>query len=136
MRNSLRSASELRASSTMKFTASAAKFFVRIISRPMHSNRAMRLAAFLQIALMIFFRAPEFRRRLDLRHDRPAKTSALANLFFGCVCRCLLPERMIEDRGAILRADIGPLAIQRGWIVIGPRNTNQFIVSNIRRNEL
>ena len=78
----------------------------------------MRLAAFLQIALMIFFRAPEFRGRLNLRHDRPAKTSALADLFFRSFRRRLLRGRMKEDHGAILRADIGPLSIQRGRIVI------------------
>src|SRR3712207_5433602 len=41
------------------------------------SDRAMRETALLQVALVVFFRAVELRRRLDLRHDRPPKASAL-----------------------------------------------------------
>lgn len=45
------------------------------------SDRAMRLAAFLQVALMIFFRAPECGYGFDLRHDRAAKAPTLIDLF-------------------------------------------------------
>ncbi len=98
----------------------------------MHSNRAMRLAALFEVALMVFFRAIKFRGRLNLRHDRPAKTSALVDLFFRCLRRCLLRGRMIEDHGAILRSDVWPLVIQSGRIVVRPKNIEKFIVANLR----
>ena len=56
-------------------------------SRRTSSDRAMGLAALLQITLMIFFRAVEGRRRLDLRHDRARETcrfvSSAAFVRFG-----------------------------------------------------
>src|SRR5947207_3367971 len=73
IRNSCRSASALWARSTIKLAASATKFFVRITSPAMRLDRAVRLAAFFQIALVIFFRPPELQRRLDLGHDRSIK---------------------------------------------------------------
>ena len=45
------------------------------------SDRAMRLAALLQIALMIIFCAPECGYGFDLRHDRAAKAATLVDLF-------------------------------------------------------
>src|SRR6266487_4332872 len=45
---------------------------------------------------MIFFRAPEFRRRFDLRYHWPAKTPAHIDLFPGCFRRRLLLGRMIK----------------------------------------
>jgi hypothetical protein len=36
----------------------------------------MRLAALLQVTLMIFFRAPEFRRGFNLRYDWPIEAAA------------------------------------------------------------
>ena len=37
----------------------------------------MRLAALLQITLMIFFGAPELRGRFNVRHDGPIESTAL-----------------------------------------------------------
>ena len=55
------------------------------------SNRTVRLAALLQVTLMIFLRAPEFRCRLDLRHDWTIKTAAFFHFFFRSGrCRFLL----------------------------------------------
>src|SRR5213078_4767129 len=43
-------------------------------------NRTVRSSALFQITLMIFFRAPESRRRLDLCHDRTLKLPTLLRL--------------------------------------------------------
>lgn len=92
----------------------------------------MRLAALGEIALVIFFRAPKLRRRLDLRHDRPRKPAALVDLVLGCFRHGFLFGRMIENHGAILRADIGALAIQCRWIVFRPENIEQIFVTDLR----
>ncbi len=47
---------------------------------PTFSNGAVRLATLFQIALVIFFRAPELRSGLDLRYDRSIKSAAFADL--------------------------------------------------------
>src|SRR5207249_9366931 len=54
--------------------------YVPIHSR-LKSDRAMRLSALLQITLMIFFCAPERRRRFNLRYHRPGKTAAHIDFF-------------------------------------------------------
>ena len=46
------------------------------------SNRAMRLAAFLQVVLMIFFSSPERWSGFDLRHDWAIEPAALPQFFF------------------------------------------------------
>src|SRR5436305_14687659 len=43
-----------------------------------------------RVALMIFFRAPEFRSGFNLGDDRTAKAPALVQLFLGNFCCCLL----------------------------------------------
>jgi hypothetical protein len=42
----------------------------------------MRLAAFLQVVLMIFFSAPERWSRFNLRHDWAIEAAALFQFFF------------------------------------------------------
>src|SRR4029077_10720721 len=116
----------------MKFAASATKFCVRRISRPMHSNRAVRLATLFQVALMIIFRAPKFRRRLNLRDDRTIKATAHADFFFGSFGRGFLLEGMIKNYGSILRPDIRTLSIQRGLIVIRRENVEQLTIADWR----
>jgi hypothetical protein len=96
----------------------------------------MRLTALFKVALMIFFRAPEGRRRLDLRHDWPIETSVLLQLAFrGFGGRSLL-RRMIKDHGSILLSNIGPLPIQRRRIVVRPENIKQLVVTDLRWIEL
>src|SRR5256714_15464619 len=68
----------------MNLAASATKFFVRITSPAMRLDRAVRLAALFQIALVIFFRAPELRCGLDLGYDRPIESSALSLVYSPC----------------------------------------------------
>jgi hypothetical protein len=92
----------------------------------------MRLTAFFKVALMIFFRAPEFRRRLDLRHDWPIETSVLLQLAFRGFGDVSLLRRMIKDHGTILPSNVGPLSIQRRRIVIRPENIKQLVVIDLR----
>src|SRR3569623_415731 len=40
---------------------------------------------------------------------------------------------MIEDGRTVLRAPIGALAVQRGWIVVIPENIEQFAVADAFR---
>src|SRR5205823_8651483 len=91
------------ARSRMKLAASAAKSFVRMTSPANRLNRAVRLAALFQIALVISFGAPEFRRRLDPRDDRAIEFSTFANLSLRRFGRSSLFRRMIKDHRAILR---------------------------------
>jgi hypothetical protein len=95
----------------------------------------MRLTALREIALVIFFRAPEFRSRLDLRHDRARKASAPVDFFFRGFRHRFLFGRMIKNRRTILRADIRPLSIQRRWIMVRPEDIEQLFVTNLCRIE-
>lgn len=71
----------------------------------------MRLAAFLEVPLMIFFSAPERWSGFDLRHDWAIEPAALLQFFFGSVSRGLLLGRMIENHRPILRSDVRALPI-------------------------
>src|ERR1022692_3724755 len=42
---------------------------------------------------------------------------------------------MIENSGAILRADVGPLSIQGCWIVVRPENVENLLVTDLSRIE-
>src|SRR5947208_12459951 len=66
-------------------------------------DRAVRLAAFFQVALVIFFRAPELWSRLDLRYDRAIEFAALVYFLSRCFGRGFLFRRMVKDHRAILR---------------------------------
>ena len=59
----------------------------------------MSLAALRQVTLVILFRAPEFRCRLDLGHDRAiGKSRGLPQFFFRLLSRRFLLRRMIKNR--------------------------------------
>ena len=96
----------------------------------------MRLAALFQIALVVFFRAPEIRRRLDLGYDRPIEFAALSYFLLRLFSGGFLFRRMIEDHGTILGADVRALPIQSRRIVVGPKNVEELIVTDLRRVEL
>src|SRR5438874_13763197 len=93
----------------------------------------MRKTAFFQVTLMIFLRPEEFWRRFDLGHNLALESSALCHRILGFFRRGLLLRRMIKNNGAILCANIGPLAIQRRRIMICPENVEQFAIGNFRR---
>ena len=96
----------------------------------------MRLAALLQVALVIFLGTPEFWRGLDLRDDRPIKFPARHQFFLRLFRGSLLFGLIIKNDRAILRSNVGSLSIQRRRVVIRPKNIEQFVVANLRRIEL
>src|SRR5262245_28615137 len=129
-----------RACSRMKAAASATKFLERMafgaaLTLVSHSNRAMRLAAFLQIMLMIFFRAPERWSGFDPRHDWPIKPAALLQFFFRSASGGVLLWRMIENDRAILRSNIRALPVQCRGVMIGPENIQELVIAHLRRIE-
>src|SRR5215471_11750351 len=75
------------------------------------SDRAVRLATFFEIALMIFLRAPELWVGLNLRNDGPFEFPAFCQLLLRCFSRSFLLRRMVEDDCAILRPHIRPLSV-------------------------
>ena len=96
-----------------------------------HSNRAMRLAAFLQVVLMIFFSAPERWSGFDLRHDWAIEPAALLQFFFRSVGGGLLLRGMIKNYRSILHAHIGALPVQRGGIMVRPEKIQKFVVADL-----
>src|SRR5262249_57812183 len=71
-----------------------------------YSDRAVRLAALFQIALVIVLGAPEFRRGLNLGSNRSIEFAAPVHFFLRRFGRGFLFGRMIENHRAILRADV------------------------------
>src|SRR5580658_5362373 len=94
-------------------------------------NMTICQAAFFQILLMIVFRRPECGRRLQLGDDG-AREAALRGVARGLRFGFLL-RRMKENRGAVLRPDIRPLAIQSGGVVVVPEDLQQIVVADHRR---
>src|SRR2546430_2835763 len=103
---------------------------------PTFSNRAVRLAALFQIALMIFFRAPEFRRRFNLSHDWAIEFAACRELLLERFRRGFLLRRMVKNDRAILRSNVRTLAIQGHRIVARPENIEELIVIDLGGVEL
>src|SRR5947207_813754 len=126
----------------MMAAASATKFLVRMtvgaaaLTLVPHSNRAMRLATFLQVVLMIFFSAPECWSGFDLRHDWAIEPAALLQFFFQSGSGGLLFRGVIKNYRSILLANIGALPVQRGGIMVRPEKIQKFIIAHLRRIEL
>src|SRR5215471_13671657 len=86
-----------------------------------------------EVALVVLLGPVERRRGGDLRDDLP-----LARLLLG-IARCdrglLLASVMVEDRRAVLTADIEALAVARGRIVDPPEHLKQLRVADLGRVE-
>ena len=89
-----------------------------------------------EITLMIFFRAIEGGRGLNLCHDRLAKAPAAVESLLFRFRRRFLFRRMIKNDRPILRTDIGALAIPGRRVVIAPENIEQLLVGHLRGFEL
>ena len=85
---------------------------------------------------MIFFRGIKRRGRFDLRHNRLLEAAALIQAGLRLFRRRVLFGGVIKNHRTILVADIGPLTIQGGRIVIRPEDIQELIVTNDRRIEL
>src|SRR6266700_100836 len=122
----------------MKAAASATKFVVRMtvgaaaLTLVPHSDRAMRLAAFLQVVLMIFFSVPESWSGFDLRHDWAIEPAALLQFFFRNVGGGLLLRGVIKNYRSILLANIGALPVQRGGVMVRPENIQKLVITGLR----
>src|SRR4051812_15178165 len=90
------------------------------------TRRAAGEAALLEVVLVVVLRLPERRRILDLRHDRlrAARLDALAR----CLRRGALGVVVDEDHGAVLIADVRPLPVQLGRVVLGPERREERLV--------
>ena len=96
----------------------------------------MRLTAFLQVVLMIFFSAPERWSGFDLRHDWAIEPAALLQFFFRSVGGGLLLRGMIKNYRSILHANVGALPVQRGRVMVRPEKIQKFVIADLRRIEL
>src|SRR5437588_514302 len=94
----------------------------------------MGQAALLQVLLMVVFGHPEGGGGYDLGRDRPRELALPA--FFRRARQPFLLGVMEENGGAVLRADIWALAIERGGIVIRPEDIEQLVVGDARRVEI
>jgi hypothetical protein len=100
---------------------------------PNSLNSAMAATALPQILLVIFLCSPEWRRRLDARHNRARKSTAVLQPFFCRFSRGFLFRRMIENYRPILGPYIRTLSVQRRWIVVRPENVQQLFVADLGR---
>src|SRR5882724_809522 len=92
-------------------------------------------AALFQIALVILFGGIEFAGGSDFRRDRALEFLAGFKIgpgFFRCG---FLLRRMRENRGAVLFAEVGPLAVHLCWIVQLPEDVDQRFVLHFFRIE-
>ena len=94
---------------------------------------AGRQAALLQVLLVIIFRPPKCPGRNDLGDDGSAKRVTLGQPLFHGDGRLLLLRGVIKDDRAILRADVGALAVARGRVVVLPKNFEQLLVADPAR---
>src|SRR5205814_3395625 len=95
------------------------------------SDMAGRDAAFFQVALMIFLGAIENGFGDNLGDNRAVIAARFFQVLFGSPCFGFLLRRMEENCGAVLRAPIGSLPVERGWIVVAPENIQQLIVRDL-----
>src|SRR5947209_16271343 len=89
--------------------------------------------ALLEIPLVIFLGAIERGRGGDFGDDGPAKASGGLGLFFGFARDGFLFGRMEENRRAILRAEIGPLAVELRGVVDLPESFQKLFVTQLFR---
>jgi uncharacterized membrane protein (UPF0127 family) len=77
---------------------------------------------------MVFLGAPEGLGRRDLCDDGAGESrlrSITGGFRFGFLLGCVE-----ENRGAILGADVRPLPVQRGWVVIIPEDFEQVVIAD------
>jgi hypothetical protein len=89
----------------------------------------MRLAAFLEVMLMILFSAPERGSGFDLRDNWAIETASLLQSFFRSIGGGLLLRGMIKNCRSILFANVGALPVQRCGVVVRPKNVQKFVVA-------
>ena len=95
------------------------------------------MAALFEVALVVFFGAPEGLGRFYLGDDALGFESAFqGELFDPGVGLGFLLRRMEKDGGAILCAPIRTLAVESGWVVEGEEGVEELIEGDARRVEV
>src|SRR6185437_15724822 len=102
----------------------------------MGGDVAGRLPALLEVLLVVLLRAPERARGGDLGHDRTGKPAAAVERLLRTPRRRLLGRIQIEDRGAVLAANVRTLAVDRRGVVILPEHLQQSVETHLRGIEL
>src|SRR3989442_11052432 len=103
------------------------------VSYRVSADPAGRQPALLEVALVVLLGAVEGRRRRDLGDDRPAEAPRRLAARLRGARRRLLRGGVEEDRRAVLRADVGALAVQLGRVVVLPEHVEQLLVGDARR---
>src|ERR1700677_2091156 len=101
--------------------------------RPQDSDVAGTGAALREVLLVIFLRAIKFRRGNDLRDDWATEIPRLLELRLGRLGFGFLLRRVVEDNRPVLIANIRPLPVHRGRVVILEKNFEQLLVADLGR---
>jgi len=95
------------------------------------------LAALFQVALVVFFRAPEGLRGLNPGYNALRLEAAFGGeLFDLCLGLLLLFRGVEEDGGAILRAPVRALAVEGRGVVQGKEGVQKLLVADLRGVEV
>src|SRR5581483_1595468 len=98
-----------------------------------HELAIRLLGITLEVLLVIALGQVELRRRRDLGHDRRRKRLVGGEFADELLGLLLLRPGVVEDRGAVLRADVVALAVGRGGIVDGEKYLQQLAIRDDRR---
>src|SRR5580658_6807786 len=99
-------------------------------------NRATRVAPLLEIALVVFLGAIKFGRGYNLGDDGAPESFGFFELRLGRFGGGFLLRRVVKNHRAVLRADVGPLAVRRGGVVARPEKLVQLFVARFLGIEL
>lgn len=91
---------------------------------------AVPQTSFSEVLLVVFFRAIKALRRNDLGRYGTAIAAGSFLLHFGSARDLLLFRRVIENRAAILGADVGTLAIELCRVVRIPKYIEQLFIAH------
>src|SRR5262245_57746681 len=83
--------------------------------------------------LMIRLGRPELRRRYNRRHDGLLERLVLLPVGARSFRQALLLRVVIEDRWAVLRANVAELAVLYGRVVVEPEGCQQRLVAHLPR---
>jgi hypothetical protein len=86
--------------------------------------------ALLQVLLVVLFGGIVGGGGGDLGNDRPAILAAHLQASLRCHGGVALLRAVVEDGGAVLGADIPPLAIQGGRVVVLPEDLKELLVAD------
>ena len=92
---------------------------------------ALGEAALFEVLLVVLFRTPEGGSRNNLGYDGPFEFSRALESFLGRSGKRLLLRGVVENHRSVLGSHVGPLAVQRGGIVVLPENCQEIVVGDL-----